>query len=492
MGPSIAGEAKRALSLRQGGGSEALAFDAASDWEVAMDAGTTGERGTDGSATGRGRRRWLSSVAPGWWLVGGALAVTTVLWGAGRAAMPNGEPFLSWIGPSLLISAWSITLMAVLLLATTRSRSIEPLFGGLDRAVRLHRRLGPLAIGLMLVHVALYVPPAVEAGGSVAGLLVPFWSSHMVEGFNALILWVVIAWTALAYSRRLRYEAWLSLHGLLGPIFLLTSAHALSAGPTITAYEPLRFWMWILVLVGAASWLYRVVLYRWIAPRFRYAVRAVDRRSDDAVDLVLRPQSRRMIYEPGTFVFVNRPRRSRRELHPFSISSSPAERDLRVSVRMVGDFTRDLPSLAPGDPVEVFGPFGGFTPHRYAHHRRLVWIGAGIGITPFLGMLRFETTNDDFRRIWLWYVARDASHAPYDGEIREIVPKADSYVDYELWLSGERGRLTASRVMETVQPLDDVAVMLCGSPGFVRDMARQFAALGLPPERIIAEDFHFH
>lgn len=434
----------------------------------------------------------LSAVAPGWWLVLAALTITTVLWAMGRAALPADAAFLPWLGPSLLLSAWSITLFALLLLSNTRSRKIEPFFGGLDRAVRLHRQLGPLAIGMVLVHVALYIPPELGVGGSVADLLIPFYSAHGGEGFNALILWLVIVWTALAYTKRLRYERWLSLHGLFGPIFILTSAHALLAGPTINAYEPLRFWMWLLVLVGTCAWLYRVVLYRWVAPRYQYSVLRVDRPSDDTVDLVMRPKSRRMIYEPGTFVFINRPDRDRRELHPFSISSSPAERDLRVSVRMVGDFTRDLPNLKTGSPIEVFGPFGGFTPHRYGEYRRLICVGSGIGITPFLGMLRFEAINNDFRRIWLCYVVRDADHAPYDAEIREAVPKADSYIDYDLWQTAERGRPTAEALLEATRPLDDVAVMLCGRPEFIRDMVRQFSEAGIPRDRIIAEDFYFH
>lgn len=456
-----------------------------------MDKSRPAGEDTAGAGRWRALTRSLSGLSPAWWLIAAGLGITTALWVAGRASMPVEARFTGWLPPSLLISCWAITLMSLLLLAATRSRSIEPLFGGLDRAVRLHRRLGPVTILLVLVHVVLYIPQELASGGSAANILIPFWSSPAAT-MNALILYALLIWTALSYSRRLRYERWLSLHGMLGPIFFITSGHALTLGPTIQAFEPLRFWIWALVLIGAASWVYRVLLYRWAAPRYPYAVREVVQASEDTVDLVLRPKARRMIYEPGTFVFINRPGRRRGELHPFSVTSSPAERDLRLSVRMVGDFTRDLAALTPGEPIEVFGPFGGFTPHRYGTHRRLIWIGAGIGITPFLGMLRFETTNDDFRRIWLWYVVRDADHAPYDAEIAEAVPKADSYIDYELWLTSERGRLTAAQVMEAVYPLEGVAVMLCGRPKFVRDMVDQFTALGVPRDRIIAEDFHFH
>ena len=170
---------------------------------------------------------------------------------------------------------------------------------------------------------------------------------------------------------------------------------------------------------------------------------------------------------------------------------TPVDRDLRVSIRMLGDFTRSLAKLEPGRSIDVYGPFGGFTPHRFAKFRRLVFIGSGIGITPFLSMLKFEETNRDFRRMWLYYIVRDGAHAPYDEEIRSSYLKADSFIDYTLWDGSARGRIKAADVLKDVAPLDDFAVMLCGSPQFVADLTRQFHAAGVPVERIITEDLLF-
>lgn len=444
-------------------------------------------------APARGKGFGLASVSPGWRLVLAVLGITTLLWFLGREEVAHAHAFWPWMGPSLLLSVWGVALMAIILLATARSRMIEPLFGGLDRAIRLHRQLAPLAVGAVVVHVILLVPVVMEAGGSVGDLLIPFWSADAATA-ESLALIALLIWTGLAYAKWLSYEGWLSLHTLIGPIFLIGAGLSfLEEGTTIAAYEPLRFWMWFLLLVGLGAWIYRALLYRWVAPRFNYSLQSLTQLEDDTLDISLRPVDRRVLHEPGTFVFVNRPGQDRKgwELHPFSISSSPTERDLRLSVRMAGDFTRRLTNLEPGEPVEVFGPFGGFTPHRYAGYRRLVCIGAGIGITPFLATLRFEATNNDFRRIWLWYVVRNEGAAPYDAELRQSVEEADSYVDYELWDSSSRGRLTAAQVMEAVAPLDDYAVMLCGTPAFVEDMRRQFQSLGLSRDRIIAEDFRF-
>jgi ferredoxin-NADP reductase len=33
--------------------------------------------------------------------------------------------------------------------------------------------------------------------------------------------------------------------------------------------------------------------------------------------------------------------------------------------------------------------------------------------------------------------------------------------------------------------------MLCGQVAFISDLARQFRALGVPPDRIITEEFEF-
>jgi predicted ferric reductase len=297
----------------------------------------------------------------------------------------------------------------------------------------------------------------------------------------------------LAYDRRMSYERWLSVHRLTGLVFLGGTAHAAIEPGTIADFEPLRTWIVILVLAGGAAWLYRVVLFSRLGPRYRYWLETVVPRGANIIDLVMRPVDRRMIYEPGTFVFLRVPdmEGQQKELHPFSISSTPVDRGLRVSIRTVGGFTRRLPSLDLGTQLDVYGPFGGFTSHRFAHFRRIVCIGAGIGITPFLGMLAFELSNHDFRRIWLYYIARDEQDAVYDSEIRESYLEAESYIEYELWLTAGRGRLTAAQVAADIAPLDDYAVMLCGQQSFIWDIARQFRELGVPRDRIITEEFEF-
>ncbi|QPM91833.1 ferredoxin reductase family protein [Pseudooceanicola algae] len=432
----------------------------------------------------------LSRRQKPWLLIGGCLAVTTVLWVAGRVSIGFGGSLWPWLAPSQVVMLWSFTCAALAIVVVSRAQALEPLIGGLDNGVRLHRRLGLAAFLLMGLHVVLLCLHAVQLGQSAAVMLVPFWPG--ARTVDIAVFYLLAGLGVLAYAKRMRHELWLNLHRVIGVLFLLGTAHASIEDGTIRFFEPLRTWIVILLLSGTVAWTYRVLLFRSFGPRFLYTVQRVVQRGPRVVDLELRPRDRRMMYQPGTFAFLRTPSLTDHsaELHPFSISGSPVKRDLRFSISQVGDFTRAVSDLSPGDEVEVFGSFGGFTQSHFAPYRRMVWIGAGIGITPFLGMLEFEKSNDDFRRIWFYYITRTPEDAVYDSEIRDRFLEADSYIDYNQWTTTDRGRLTAAQIMEEVE-LGDFAVMLCGSSPFVEDMVKQFLALGVPAERIIYEHLQF-
>ncbi len=453
-------------------------------------------------------------LAPAHWLIAGTLLLTTVLWVAGRYREFSGTDLWPWRGPSQLVMLWSSALAVLSILSVVRARALEPLFSGLGEAVRLHRKMGLAALLLLVIHGLLLAVDAAWKGAPVAAVLVPFYTLDQ-RALDILAWYALIGLGILAYDRRLRHERWLVLHRLIGLLFVLGTLHAAIEPGTIQAFEPLRTWVVILLLVGAVAWCYRVFAFVHMGPRYRYQVDSVTPRGADTIDLELRPVNQRMMYEPGTFAFIRVPRLAGKagELHPFSISSSPLQRNLRFSIQQVGDFTRQLSYLSLGEDnpdywrarrpgrwhpvstltradVDVYGPFGSFTPHRFLQYRRMVWIGAGIGITPFLSMLAFEHDTRDLRRIRLYYLVHDRDDAVYDDEIRAQGSQAGFNIDYTLWATAERGRLTASKVAGE-QGAGAYAVMLCGSMAFIRGFTRQFRDLGFPADRIIAEELQF-
>ena len=122
-------------------------------------------------------------------------------------------------------------------------------------------------------------------------------------------------------------------------------------------------------------------------------------------------------FTPGQFIYIRCPEISRFEWHPFMLASCPNETDLGVLVRKAGDWTTALYELAKNrtekdSPVDssrsissrwsrgqtmddkvfdvsvcIHGPFGS-PAQDYAAHRVIVLIGSGIGIAPFLSVVK--------------------------------------------------------------------------------------------------------
>ncbi len=72
--------------------------------------------------------------------------------------------------------------------------------------------------------------------------------------------------------------------------------------------------------------------------------------------------------------------------NPYSLSAAPDGRHLRVTAAHVGDGTQRLASLRPGTRVLVEGPYGRLHP-GVRTRRKVLLMGAGIGITPIRAML---------------------------------------------------------------------------------------------------------
>lgn len=434
---------------------------------------------------------WIVARWPGMHLVMMALLITTALWVWAKVVMTGTEgPLWPWRGPVQITILWSITLMAFTIFAGSRHPAVEPMLGGLDRAVQLHRVTGPLAIGLVVLHVLLLVPMFIAEGQPVWTLFVPFWGNSPFFTIAILTTYGFVALGAAAYAARLSYEAWRGLHLINGLLFVVAIGISVVQGSAIR-FEPLRLWMGMLAFVGVVSYFHHVVMFRRVGAKYVYRVKQVVPRGPDGFDLELMPADHRMSYAPGKFVFVTiaEGRRWSHEMHPFSLSSTPVTREARLSIRDVGGFTHRLRQLKPGHPVQLYGPYGGFTLLATVSFERVVFIGAGIGIAPILGMLQFEHTDDDTRPIDAFYVVHDRAHAAYHDELEEIARTIDR-VSYRLWISSEMGRLSAKDVIGAVDP-KNTAFMICGSAPFATGLTKQLRAAGVPLANIFSEGFAF-
>src|SRR3989338_6686236 len=103
----------------------------------------------------------------------------------------------------------------------------------------------------------------------------------------------------------------------------------------------------------------------------------------------------------------------------FSLASAPEEKTLMIATRERAIvFKKKLFSLKVGDEVKIEGAFGSFILHSDTS-RPAVFIAGGIGVTPFISMLREKFSSSNQRvtlgKIYLFY----SNHRPEDAAFLE-------------------------------------------------------------------------
>lgn len=410
------------------------------------------------------------------------------LWSKTR---PGGWDISLAQGLTQAVSLVSFQLFAIVLVISARSRSIERIYGGLDRSYGTHGKLARIGFVLMLLHPLLLVPHYIQIGTPVWKL---FWFSDFWPRNVGIASWYLfILFVMLTLYRKLEYQRWLTSHKFLGIPFLLGGIHALNAQSDVKAFEPLRDWVMFWLILGTACWIYKVFLYKEVAKKYAYKVESCTSRGSGIWDLVLSPVRSRMNYEPGEFAFIAPVghRSLPYEPHPFSIASDATQWRLRFGIREAGDFTRRLGELQPGDEVEVFGPYGEFSSFNFDHVKRQVWIGGGIGITPFMSMLRGERLNEDHKQVWVYYSTKRLEEAVFHDELQDTVDSMSDDVRYIRHASDEEGFLTADRLRKDLGTFDETLFLFCGPPVMMKNLRKQLIAAGVSPKMIEFEEFNF-
>jgi predicted ferric reductase len=160
---------------------------------------------------------------------------------------------------------------------------------------------------------------------------------------------------------------------------------------------------------------------------------------------------------------------------------------LKLAIQTTGNETAVLhEQLVPGVPARVFGPHGRFDYRRGG--RRQVWIGAGVGVTPFHSWIQSLDATFD-REVDFFYTAPDPEQALFTEEIVQAALGHPS-LNLHLVASRRQGRLTPEQVAATVTaPHEDVWVYMCGPLEMMRTFAKQLTKLGFPRRHIVWERF---
>ena len=185
--------------------------------------------------------------------------------------------------------------------------------------------------------------------------------------------------------------------------------------------------------------------------------------------------------------------------HTFSIVSAPFEKRLTVATRMRDStFKRALKALPIGASLELEGPFGSLTLH-HNRARPAVLIAGGIGITPFISILR-QAANDHLpQQLILVYSNRRPEDAAFLGELQHIERGFDPFrfvptmtqmgQSIQSW-NGKTGLVGKEFMDGVISDLKAPIYYLVGPPAMVEGLRTTLNEMQVDDDDIRSEEFY--
>lgn len=389
---------------------------------------------------------------------------------------------------SQLFSLLGIVLLGASLLLSTKISFFEWVFGGQDEVIKIHRIVGSIAFVFIVNHPLLLAVQYLPKFKTALLYLTPNVDLAYNLGIFALYV-MIVSFVFMAFIR-LPYHIWKRSHQLLGISFILGSAHALLISSDISRYLPLKLWIGEWIGIGILSFIYTALLYKHVGPKYAYEIVGVERILD-IVNIIMKPLGKKLPFLPGQYAYISLTKSTvHNEIHPFSLSSSPHESTLRISAKIVGDWTLTLPSIKIGDRVNLLGPYGKFGQLNLKPNNQLVLIGGGIGITPFLSVIRHAAVTQTQQPMACFYCYGNPEDGVFASELNTLKEQLGHNRIFS-WCSKLQGRITVAKIKELLGSLENVSIVLCGPPPMMENLKLQFVENGVPEKRILYEQFDF-
>lgn len=195
-------------------------------------------------------------------------------------------------------------------------------------------------------------------------------------------------------------------------------------------------------------------------------------------------------YTAGQYITVFFDHTTTREGKAYSLSSSPQEPVMSITVKKIGEFSGLLHALGVGDRFSISQAYGFFNPLT---DKPLICIGAGCGVAPIWSVLKDELLKNSERTAHFFYsnkTIRDIAFYP------ELIAQQITHPGLSIHLRVTRqpdlpvhirpGRINLDQCTN-ISP--DAMYLVCGSVTFVTDMWRGLKERGISPLHISTETF---
>ncbi len=441
-----------------------------------------------------------------------ALIVTaTVLYPLASVALffqGNWYSFFHSYSLAMFFGLVSYCYFAVALVLGSRVKALDRVFGH-DRILIFHGIIAGLALACAIPHAILkkayFTEDTMQSRMGSMGLVI----------FLFVILMTVLLMLETPLDRipffssitrflkkhaRADYTLLKLLHNFAAPAFAIIVLHVLLASPVRETGAKTAFAA-ITGLLAVACYAYHKIVRPLISLLNAHSVTSVKKLSDGIIEIEMTPRKgRTMRHKAGQFAFFRFfDKTCGVGEHPFTISSSPSASARTVTVKALGDFTAKLGALRVNATCLVDGPYGLFYPKH--DDRELLFIAGGIGITPFLSILRDFSEKSRVGAITLLWSVRRKDEAFAREELGTIASRLPDF-RFRVLVTGEPsfekqtadGRIDESMIQDALARFGspkNVTAFICGPDSFRRSAQTLLKKSGIQDKNVVFEAFSF-
>ena len=420
------------------------------------------------------KKRWF------WFLIFIFMLLLTFVWAT--TTNLDTDTYLSLRSISRLMAFLGIGFFLVQFVLSCRIKFIEQIFG-LDKMLWYHRWFGRAAVGFLFIHFSLlFVPEIINLG------FVPLTIFRLFGSLSLMIIAIAATLASLYKKLHLSYEIWKGIHLINYVAFPLAIIHVGLQAASLNTYLLWSLMAFIyLFFVG-----YRLKSIYTIRKN-PFTITNIRRENHDTWSLMF--SGKPINYLPGQFLHVQLLREDGLSFsHPFTISSSPTQSLVSITPKELGDFTDTIGKTEQGDLAYIDAPYGVFSFLKVSEEQPLIFIAGGIGITPFISMLRYMHDQKIERRVFLFWGNKTEDNLLFQQEFEDIESNLSGLTivqvmsEDEDW-AGEKGYIDANMIEKYAGDLRDYDIFLCGPPPMSQAIQQDLQAHQVPNSQIHREIF---
>jgi stearoyl-CoA 9-desaturase NADPH oxidoreductase len=216
----------------------------------------------------------------------------------------------------------------------------------------------------------------------------------------------------------------------------------------------------------------------WCTREPRGRVEAVAPETADSVTVWIRPPLDWVAHRPGQYVRVGVDVDGVRHWRTYSLTSIPGERRIAITVKAVAGgvvSTQLVRHTKAGTIVRLTPPAGDYVLPEPAP-ARLLFVTAGSGITPVMGMLRALAAQGTLRDVTLVHIAPRPCEVIFGAELRGLARRGELRLHEHHDVTD--GRFEAGRLDGLCRDWRERSAWACGPAGLLDSLARHWDVYG--------------